>query len=76
MCIIKRGVAYHIELLLQFFVCVVNTELLKTVLLKHLKTVYIKNSDEGRVRSSCGWREGRVNNIHDPIKKPTVETLC
>ena len=41
--------AYHIELLLQFLVGVVDTKLLEIVHSKHLKSVDVQYSDEGGV---------------------------
>lgn len=33
----KHHITYSVELLLQFFICIIDTELLKTVLVKRLK---------------------------------------
>ena len=38
---------HHVELLLKLLVGVVDAELLKVVLLKHLEAIDIQNSDEG-----------------------------
>lgn len=38
---------YLVKLLLQFLISIINAELLKAVLLKHLKTIDIQDTDGG-----------------------------
>ena len=68
--------SYHIKLLLKFFVGIIDAELLKCILIKHLKSIYIQYSNERPVSRGGGGGGGRgkarVNDIHNPVKECAV----
>ena len=70
---------YHVELLLEFLIGIVDAELLKIVLIKYFKSVNIQHSNErGGVaiitRGSSGG-EARVDGGHDPVEESAIQAL-
>ena len=73
MCSVCDKSTYMVELLLEFLVGVVDAELLKAVLLEHLKAIDVQDADGGV--ALLGGAEGVVEAGHRPLKEVDVEVL-
>ena len=62
-----------IELLLQFLVCIVDTELLKAVDVKRFKAIYIQHTNEDVVFGA--GLQSTVDLFHYPIKHQGIEVF-
>lgn len=64
----------HVELLLQFLIGVVDTELLKAVHFKHLKPIDVQHPDEGVCL--CRAPQRLVDSGDNPLEQLRVKVLC
>lgn len=62
---------YQVELLLQLLIGIIYAELLKTIFLKHFKTINIQYPNGGVALQTRG--EGVVQLRHHPIKEMGIE---
>lgn len=62
--------------LLQLLVTIIDTELLKAVCLKNLKSINIQYSDKQVLIGAFGHFDGFIDARHNPCEESVVHSLC